>query len=108
MKNYKNNYYTTTRTDHRCKYCNEFIPKGSEVRTINPKFEGRFWVCSTCDSLIQDIINTVNRRNAVAFDDEGGYMAESDYLSSLYEDLDSRCIDSDLMEQIDNFIEGDK
>jgi len=35
-------------------------------------------------------------------------MAESDYLSSLYEDLDSRCIDSDLMEQIDNFIEGDK
>ena len=55
IKNYKNNYYTTTRTN-----------------------------------------------------DEGGYMAENDYLVSLYDELDNRCIDSDLMEQIDNFIEGDE
>ena len=108
MKNYKNNYYTTTRSNHYCKYCDGFIPKGSEVRTINPKYEGRFWVCSDCDSLIKNIISTINRSHALPFDDEGGYMAETDYLAELMDEAYNRFTDRDIIEQLEDFTKGDE
>lgn len=104
MKNYKNNYYTKTRDAHYCKYCDEFIPAGSEVRTINPRFEPRYWVCNECDSLIKDIIKTKGQRESTAFGDEGAVMAYDDFLGELLEKFENRCVDGDIYEKIENFV----
>ena len=105
MKNYKNNSYVMVKTTHHCKYCKELIPIGSEVRTINPRFEDRYWVCNECDSLLKKIIDAKQKRECTAFGDEGGYLANDNYLHKVVCDFLDRCKDDKVAKDIEDYIE---
>ena len=100
MKQWKNNYYTVTNQEHPCRYCRERIPAGSEVRTVNPKNEPRFWVCAECDGLLRDIANTISDQERVAFDDEGAWLANNDYLGKILNNFAERCKDDKIVDQL--------
>lgn len=101
MKNWKNNYYTVTETVHKCKYCNETIPEGSQVRTVNPRHEPRFWVCTECDTLLQQLFKAYESRENTAFGDDGGWMANDEYFKDLFGKFASRCEDKSVIEQLE-------
>ena len=106
MKPWKNNYYTTTNQAHDCRYCGERIPAGSEVRTVNPRNEPRFWVCSECDSLLRQIANGLDERNHIAFGDDGAWLVNDEYLDKAFCTFAVRCTDETVVQQLEDDIRG--
>ena len=104
MRHYKNNYVCRTKAPHQCNYCKETIPAGSNVRTINPKYEDRYWVCNECNDLIVSIIDAKRRRDNTAFDDDGGWLANNDYLGKLVDEFASCCKNDRAIQDIDEFV----
>lgn len=100
----KNNCYVKTKGIHFCKYCNSIIANGSRVKTINPKHGNRFWVCKECDSELQEIIRAVSERNSLAFGDDGGYLAISDYIAEVADNFLDRCTDEEMCNKVEKYI----
>jgi len=98
-KNNKNFYVTKVRAEHNCRFCKGIIHIGEESLTINPKKEGRFWICRGCYLKIFNYKRAVSEANSVAFGDEGAEYAYQDYLSDLYDELYTICADEELLDR---------
>ena len=69
------------RENRLCHYCGNVITTGTECLTVNKKLEPRYWVCGDCADKITNYREAKATLNDVAFGDEGGYMANQDYLA---------------------------
>lgn len=97
----KNNRYVCTKSVHTCKYCKEIIPQGSRhIHTVNPMHGDRFWICNTCNSLLIDIQAATHRRNCLAFDDDGAWIAYTEGISQCVGEFLDRCKDDEMYERV--------
>ena len=48
---------------------------------MNPKGQGRHWLCNGCVSLYNDVMEARAILDATPFDDEGGAYANADFLN---------------------------
>lgn len=93
--NNKNICFVKIRADRQCYFCGSTIPEGRECLTINSKNRGRNWLCISCLRLKLQL-NAEKSSLAlkgIPFDDEGGFIAEAEYIRGVYSDLIARCID---------------
>lgn len=81
MKRYRNTKMVTVRQDRTCCHCKSVIPKGTRCLTLNPKGQGRHWLCNGCVSLYNDVMEARAILDATPFDDEGGAYANADFLN---------------------------
>lgn len=79
-KKNKNLCFVTIKQDRFCKHCNERIPKGTRCLTVNKRYKERAWYCSECVRLINNISDAKAQLDRTPFEDEGGYLANLDYL----------------------------
>lgn len=77
----RNTRIVKIRENRRCKYCGELMTAGTECLTVNKKNEPRYWVCSGCVDTITNYREAKATLNDVSFGDEGGYMANQDWLA---------------------------
>lgn len=88
--NNRNFKFVKVKSDRHCRYCGERIPAGQECLTINKRYKGRSWECTTCVSLKLQVMDAKALCNAVPFDDEGADMACSEYLDEVISRLEER------------------
>lgn len=81
MKRYRNTKMVTVRQDRTCCYCKSVISKGTRCLTLNPKGQGRHWLCNGCVSLYNGVMEARALLDATPFDDEGGSYANADFLN---------------------------
>lgn len=79
----KNFCFVNVRNERVCRHCGISIERGKECLTINPKYGSRYWVCDDCVSSIIEIIDTTRELDLVPFDDDGAWLAYSNYLDEI-------------------------
>lgn len=90
MKSSKNFKEVNVRKDRICWHCGSIIPIGTPCVTINPKFNGRHWLCKSCYALYKNILVARVSLDAVLFDDEGAAYANADWLDNVVSEWDKR------------------
>lgn len=88
----RNTRFVKVKTSRYCQYCDNQIDEGTTCLTTNRKLQGRRWICLACLDAILRYNETKVQMNLVAFDDEGAYMALSDFLEEDMGELYSRGI----------------
>ena len=83
MKDSKNFKKVKVRQDRTCWHCGDTILKGTSCITINPKFDGRHWLCNSCYGVYKSILEAKGSLDAVSFDDEGAAYANADWLNDV-------------------------
>ena len=80
---YRNVRFVKVRESRLCEHCGEGIATGVECVTVNRKYKGRRWYCLKCVDLALQISEVKAQKDAVAFGDEGMWLALDDYQAKL-------------------------
>lgn len=89
-RNNPNFKFVRIRSMRTCCHCLKTMTIGTECLTINPKRGSRRWMCDTCVQAILDLQRARSVLASTAFGDEGGYMANAEWVSeceSYFEEL---------------------
>ena len=90
MKGNNNFKEVSVRKDRICWHCGNIIPVGTSCITINPKFDGRHWLCNSCYGVYKSILEAKGSLDAVPFDDEGAAYANADWLNDVVSEWEGR------------------
>ena len=86
LDRFRNVGHVKIKEDRECMHCKGIIPKGSKCLTVNGKYKGRKWLCSSCEEILKDLSKAKSHRDSLPFGDEGGYLAMMDEVASLESD----------------------
>jgi hypothetical protein len=90
-KSNSNNFKVVNiRKPHKCGHCGKQLTVGTECITVNKKSLPRKWYCKDCVELQLEIIDAQCRLNNTVFNDEGGALANMQYLDELESDFISK------------------
>jgi hypothetical protein len=78
------------RRQHYCGHCGKQLTTGTECLTVNKRSEPRKWYCKDCVELLLEINKAQHRLNTTPFDDEGGALANMQYLDELQSEFLSK------------------
>ena len=104
------NTVVVTRKPHKCEYCEEIIPAGTKVRTVNHRAYGRLrtnkrqWICNTCEIAVMNIGRIRANLLKTSFGDEGGYRATAESLSAQICDFMERCKNEEINAQLEDIL----